>query len=93
MTALFAMQILRSKPDDAAALTHIAITAKGHWGYPEKWMRHWRESLIIRPEFISSHETYSAIIDGQPVGFYGLHCEGGRLWLEHLWVLREGHQV
>ena len=83
------MQIMRAQPDDAAKLTKIAFVAKRHWGYPEKWMQHWSESLTIRQDFISSNETYSAIIDGQPVGFYGLSSDGGQLWLEHLWVLPE----
>ena len=83
------MHMVRAEPEDAAALTHIAFAAKQHWGYPEKWMQQWRESLTIRPEFISSSETYSAIIDGEPVGFYGLCSNGGQLRLEHLWVLPE----
>jgi len=83
------MHIVRAEPEDATALTHIAFAAKQHWGYPEKWMQQWRESLTIRPEFISSSETCSAIIDGQPVGFYGLCSDGGQLRLEHLWVLPE----
>ena len=40
----------------------------------------------IRPESIASHEIYSAVIDGQPVGFYGLRCVGSKLQLEHRWV-------
>ena len=81
------MHIVRARPEDAGILTHIAVAAKRHWGYPESWMASWRELLTIRPEFIASHETYSAIIDGQAVGFYGLRCGGGKLQLEHLWVL------
>lgn len=81
------MHIARAKPEDAATLTRIAVAAKRHWGYPERWIESWSELLTVKPEFIASHETYSAVIDGQTVGFYGLHCEGGHLQLEHLWVL------
>jgi GNAT superfamily N-acetyltransferase len=81
------MHIVRARPEDAATLTQIAVEAKRHWGYPEKWIESWSELLTIRAEFIASHETYSAIIDGQTVGFYGLRSDGGHLQLEHLWVL------
>src|SRR5258705_11031672 len=81
------MHIVRAKPEDTAILTHIAVAAKRHWGYPETWMESWRGLLTIRPEFIASYEIYSAVIDGQSVGFYGLCCRGGKLHLEHLWVL------
>jgi len=81
------MHIVRARPEDAATLTPIAFDAKRHWGYPESWIESWRELLTIRPEFIASHETYSAIIESQTVGFYGLRCDGGKLQLAHLWVL------
>jgi ribosomal protein S18 acetylase RimI-like enzyme len=81
------MQIVRARPEDALLLTHIAVTAKQHWGYPKTLMESWRELLTIRPEFITSQETYSAIVDGQSVGFYALHCHEQRAHLEHLWVL------
>jgi len=80
------MQIVRARPEDAATLTRIAVAAKRHWRYPETWMESWRQLLTIRPESIASHEIYSAVIDGQPVGFYGLRCVGSKLQLEHLWV-------
>jgi|SRR5262245_16873441 len=54
------MRIVRAKPDEAEALTEIAFAAKRHWGYPEKWIESWRETLTVTPEFIASHETYVA---------------------------------
>jgi GNAT superfamily N-acetyltransferase len=86
------MQIIRARPEDALLLTNIAFTAKQHWGYPKTLIECWRELLTIRPEFIASQETYSAIVDGQLVGFYALHCQGRRADLEHLWVLPHAMQ-
>ena len=81
------MQITTAKQDDAARLTDIAFAAKRHWGYPDDWMESWRDILTVRPEFIASHETFSAVVDGQLVGFYSLGQKDGRLDLLHLWVL------
>jgi len=83
------MQILLAKPEDAAKLTEITFAAKRHWGYPERWMENWRHALTIHPEFIASHETQTACVEGELIGFYSLVCELGRMRLEHLWVLPE----
>src|SRR5437773_10034621 len=81
------MNIVRARPDDAAALTEIAFVAKGHWGYPRRWMDGWREVLRVRPDFIARHETYIAMIEGRAAAFYGLGPKESRLELVHLWVL------
>jgi GNAT superfamily N-acetyltransferase len=81
------MNIVRAKADDAAAVTDIAFAAKRYWGYPEKWIESWRHALTVQPEFIASHETYAAILDGCTVGFYALCRKDDRLDLQHLWVL------
>ncbi len=81
------MQIKAANPEDAARLTEIAFAAKRHWGYPDRWMESWRDVLTVKPEFIASHETFSAVVDGQSVGFYALGQKGGRLDLLHMWVL------
>lgn len=81
------MQIVRARPDDAAALTEIAFAAKRHWGYPEQWIESWRELLTVPPQFIATHETYIAMVENRPVAFYALGAKERRLELLHLWVL------
>jgi len=81
------MHIVRAVPDDAATLTRIAVSSKRYWGYPERWIENWRTLLTISPEFILTHETYKAVAHNDPVGFYALSSQDGRLRLEHLWVL------
>jgi GNAT superfamily N-acetyltransferase len=83
------MQIRAARPEDAVRLTEIAFNAKRHWRYPEKWMDSWRNLLTVSPKFIATHETFLAIVDDQPVGFYALGQKGGRIDLVHLWVLPE----
>ena len=81
------MKILRCIPDKASTLTAIAFAAKRHWGYPERWIESWRDLLTIEREFISNHETYAAVVDGQTIGFYALGRKGDGLDLLHMWVL------
>jgi GNAT superfamily N-acetyltransferase len=81
------MHITRAKPTDAATLTYIAFAAKRHWGYAERWIEAWREVLTINSEFIASHETYSAILDGRTAGFYALGRKDEQFDLLQMWVV------
>ena len=83
------MDIKRATPNDAEALTRIAFAAKRYWGYPERWMERWRESLTITPEFVGRNEVYAATLDEEILGFYALAGEGREIQLEHLWVSPE----
>ena len=81
------VDILPATPEDADALTRIAFAAKRHWGYPESWIQHWRDSLTITPEFVRNNGVYVAVSGGEPCAFYALTSASGELELEHLWVL------
>ncbi len=81
------MEIVRARPEDAATLRIIAFAAKRHWGYSERWIESWRDALTVQPDFMATHETYSAVVENRTVGFYVLGCTGDRLNLQHLWVL------
>jgi GNAT superfamily N-acetyltransferase len=81
------MQIIRAKPQDTEALTEIAHSAKRHWGYPERWIESWRDTLTIRAEAIAANEAWCAMEDSRAVGFYLLTSESDGLHLDHLWIL------
>ena len=83
------MDVIRARPDDAGALTRISFAAKRYWGYPERWISRWEESLTITPDFVRRNEVYAAVVEGEIVGFYALVGEGQRVELEHLWVSPE----
>jgi GNAT superfamily N-acetyltransferase len=84
------MQIIKAKPEDAPALTRIAVSSKRHWGYPKSWIQSWLNVLTITPEFIRDNETHVAMVEVQAIGFYALGLNGDRLDLLHLWVLPRG---
>ena len=79
-------EIRRASPDDAEVLTRIAFAAKRYWGYPERWISHWIDSLTITPEFVRDNDVYAAVSGAEPFGFYALAGSGRELELEHLWV-------
>jgi GNAT superfamily N-acetyltransferase len=81
------MKIVAACPEDAAELSSIAHSAKGHWGYPESWINHWRDVLTITPGYIGANPTYCAISDERIIGFCALVLRDGEAYLDHLWVL------
>jgi predicted N-acetyltransferase YhbS len=81
------VEVRRAAAGDAGALGRIAFAAKGHWGYPERWMERWREDLEVSPGFVRDNEVYVAVSGEEAVGFYALVGEGRALDLEHLWVV------
>ena len=81
------IDIFRATPDQAETLTRIAVAAKRHWGYPERWIQIWSPLLTISPEFIETNDTYVACINEKPVGFCAISIEEEKASVEHLWVL------
>jgi N-acetylglutamate synthase-like GNAT family acetyltransferase len=89
------LQIRRATPNESDRLTALAHAAKRHWGYPEKWIEHWRTDLTISPEFVAHNEVFVAVIDGEIVGCCALAVTGSLAELEHMWVEPQqmGHGV
>ena len=81
------MDIRKASPKDAARLTQIALAAKAYWGYPASWMALWQDVLMITPEFITTAEVYTAVLESEIIGFYSLVGTGEKLTLNDLWVL------
>ncbi len=79
--------IVQASPDHAQALTEIAVSAKRHWNYSERWMQYWLPALTISSEYIASHETWLAIVNEKPVAWYSLSQDEADLWLDNLWVM------
>ncbi len=83
------IQIRRALPDEAAVLTEIAHAAKRHWGYPEKWIEHWKDDLTITPDFIASNEMYVAVTGEEIAGCCALVMRDSLAELEHMWIRPE----
>jgi GNAT superfamily N-acetyltransferase len=83
------ISIRRTIPSEADALTRIALAAKRHWGYPERWMEIWSPQLTFDAAYFEANESWTAVSEEQPVGFYTLLDKDGVAWLENLWVTPE----
>ena len=81
------ISIRRVDPQEANVLTQIALSAKRHWGYPERWMEIWIPQLTFTPEYFEGNESWVAVDDDQQIGFYTLQDENEIAWIENLWVL------
>ena len=66
------MIIRRAVPDEADRLTHIALAAKAHWGYPERWMELWKPQLTFSPEYFAENESWVAETNNIAIAFYTL---------------------
>ncbi|MCE7921077.1 MAG: GNAT family N-acetyltransferase [Chloroflexi bacterium] len=78
--------IRHAQPDQADALTEIAIAAKRHWNYPERWMQIWLPALTISAEYLSENEAWIAFVNRTPAAWYSLKNADDGLWLDNLWV-------
>lgn len=83
------ISIQPARPEQANQLTRIALAAKAHWGYPERWMEIWSPQLTFSPDYFVNHESWAAIVNESPIGFYTLDEKNGNAWLDDLWVLPE----
>jgi len=83
------LQIHRARPEQANALTQIALAAKAHWGYPARWMEIWKPQLTFSPEYLEESESWVAEVDTRPIAFYTLQERAGTAWIENLWVSPE----
>ncbi len=81
------IRIIPALPSQADILTEIAVTAKRHWEYPERWIQIWLPQLSISAGYISKNETWVAQSGGKLVAWYSLKETDGELWLDNLWVL------
>jgi GNAT superfamily N-acetyltransferase len=83
------ISIRRVDPKEADALTAIALSAKRHWGYPERWLEIWAPQLTFSPEYFVENESWAAVDGERPIAFYTLFEKDGIAWIENLWVLPE----
>ena len=80
------LEIRRARAEEARLLQRIARTSKGHWGYPEEYLRLWEHDLSVTADFVERHPVWCATLGAKVVGFYALSDEGETRELEHMWV-------
>jgi ribosomal protein S18 acetylase RimI-like enzyme len=83
------ISIRRALLKEADVLTQIALSAKAHWGYPERWMQIWKPQLTFSPEYFEENESWVAVLENRLIAFYTILDKNGIAWIENLWVLPE----
>lgn len=79
-------RIRRARPDEAEALTALALRAKAHWPYEERLMAVFRRTIVISPTDIAEHFSLVHETDGIADGVALLIAQGEEAELDHLWV-------
>ncbi len=65
-------RIRRALPEEAEALSALALRSKAHWGYSDAFMRACRTELTISPDEIETYPTFVVESRGEAIGFYTL---------------------
>ena len=86
------ISIRRARRDEAGLLTEIAHASKRHWGYRESWIRLWKATLTLEPDFVERFDVWLGGSGEAVDGFYALIpglTGDGSMELEHFWVRPE----
>ena len=72
---------------DLPALNQISLTSKAHWGYPQEWLEHWENGLLLQEEHLVEYKILLAELGEEIIGFCAISEEPGEYQVEHLWLL------
>ena len=70
------MLVRPARPNEAGALTRLALRSKASWGYDGSFMSACVQELTVRPSDLSLRPTFVAEARGRSAGFYQLLVEG-----------------
>ena len=61
-------------PEEAAALSQLAIRSKAHWGYSDEFMNSCRDELTVSPEELDADDVEFCVleVDDKITGYYAL---------------------
>jgi len=72
-----AIEVRAARPDEAGALTELAMRAKASWGYDAAFMAACREELTLTPEKMAGWQVWVADAEGTIAGMVALSLPGG----------------
>jgi GNAT superfamily N-acetyltransferase len=75
-----------ARPDEAAALTELAVQSKAHWGYSTEFIDACRDELTVEREHLDAGLVVVAELDGVIAGFSTLVGEPPVAEIEALFV-------
>jgi GNAT superfamily N-acetyltransferase len=78
--------IRRARPEEADALTELALRSKAHWGYDAEFLADCREALAVSAEDVDSGHFFVLEERGRILGFAGLVPLASAVELAYLFV-------
>jgi GNAT superfamily N-acetyltransferase len=89
------ISLRRARPDEAEAITALALRSKRLWGYDESFMARVTADMTLRSADLERDFVEVLEAAGRILGFYRLQRRPGCAWLEDLFIdpvaVRSGH--
>jgi len=73
-------------PNEAAALTQLALASKRYWKYPEEWIEIWTDDLTISSEYIEKNMVVVAEGGTELLGFVSITNDDSKYYLDNLFI-------
>jgi N-acetylglutamate synthase-like GNAT family acetyltransferase len=80
------VRVRPARPDEAGAISALALRSKAHWGYDEAFLAACRRSLTFVPEEVVPRRMAVAERDGMLVGMVTLDGEPPEGEIGNVWV-------
>lgn len=80
------VRIRPGRPDEADALTALALRSKASWNYPAAWLERWAEELAFDAGYLAAHRVRVAETDGVLAGVLALEERPDGWEIERVWV-------
>jgi GNAT superfamily N-acetyltransferase len=75
MISVHELSLRPARPEEAAALSELALRSKAHWGYSDEFIEACRAELSVRRDQIEAVRVVVGVIHGAVVGFCTLGGE------------------
>jgi GNAT superfamily N-acetyltransferase len=80
------IEIRRAQPEEAGALTELALMSKASWGYDDDFIERCRDTLTITGDEIHQFPVFAVTDDGILRGYYAMALEPPEAYLVALFI-------
>ncbi len=80
------LRIRTARPEEAAALTSLAVRSKRAWGYDDAFMERVMPDMIVHASYLTAEHGIVAEEGGVPIGYAIVRAEGDSAYLRDLFV-------
>ena len=80
------MRFRKAKPEEATALTALAIRSKRTWGYSDEFTEKVMPDMVVHPQFLEDEYGIVAEDEGATLGYAIVSVDGGAAFLRDLFI-------